>query len=107
MTATASAAAATTPAAKIDIAPIGLAPNIGSAAAFAGSGNHRKQATDARAMALLADNASIGILVTRQQLKTRVTIMAEVLIERHRELTYLSLLHWTERNYSPVRVASH
>jgi hypothetical protein len=98
MTAAAPAATATAPAAKIGIAPIALAAKVIAAAfPFAGSGNNRKQAPDARAVTLLANDTGISVLIARQQLKTCVTIMAVILIERHRYLTYLSSLQFLER----------
>ena len=58
--------------------------------AFACFGNNRQQAAHARAMALLTDNVGVRVLIARQQIKAGVTIMAIILIERHRKRTYLS-----------------
>lgn len=67
---------------------------IASTLAFARFGNNRQQAAHARAVALLTNNVGVRILVACQQIKAGVTIMAIILIERHRNHTYLS---WKQR----------
>jgi hypothetical protein len=66
---------------------------VASALAFARFRYNREQAAHARAMALLADNVGVCILVACQQIKAGVTIMAIILVERHRYVSYLSWEH--------------
>src|SRR5579859_122415 len=97
MTTTIPATTATTASIKTDVAPILLAAIVVSAVPIlAGFGNDRKQPADMQTVALLADNTSIGVLIARQQLKMRVTIMAIILVERHGSATYLSVLYTVE-----------
>ena len=93
MTATASAAAAAASAAKTAFIPkiAGAAKVIPSAPRFTSPGNHRKHAPHARAMALLANNSGVRVLIARQQLKTGSAIVAIIFVERHGQTTYLSV----------------
>ncbi len=56
---------------------------VASALAFACFRHNRQQAAHTRAMALLADNVGVCVLVARQQIKAGATIMAIILVQRH------------------------
>jgi hypothetical protein len=91
--AAASTATAAASATKTTLIPkiAGAAKLIPGAPRFARPGNDRKQAPHTRAMALLANNSGVRVLIARQQFKAGVAIVAIIFIERHGQTTYLSV----------------
>jgi hypothetical protein len=92
---TAAASTTTTTASTLKTALIpkiaGAAKVISGAPRLTGSGDHRKQPPHTRAVALLANDPNIRILIAGQQLKTGIAIMAIIFVERHGQTTYLSV----------------